>query len=333
MRISNTVASVLAHHRLNAVLVDVGASGGAPDIWKPLASQATYVGFDPDLREIRTDTAGGYRTGIIINKAVCADPSSASVPFFLTESPYCSSMLRPDERALSMYSFASLFRVTQTTSVPATTLNKVVEEHALGQIDWLKMDAQGADLRIYDSLTAELRNRLLAIDTEPGLIDAYQNEDLFIDVHRRLRADGFWLSHVEIRGVPRISQSVLAELGIETRSGIPDSARAHLRSSPGWCEARYLRTVESLKDRRLGERETVLAWAFAMVDGQYGHALEIAQVAKRDFNISAHAERLWVAASEALKGDSTSASTSASRSWLASAAIRKFRALGRLLVR
>ena len=236
--------AILREHGIEPVLVDVGASGGSPEIWRPIASQSTYVGFDPDLREIKRDTAGGYRSGLIINKALCADPSAETVTFHLTRSPYCSSTLPPDAEALSKYSFWDLFEVDRIASVPATTLMRVLTEQSLTQIDWLKIDAQGTDLRIYQSLEETVRHRVLAVDTEPGLIDAYRGEDLFVDVHERLEAEGFWLSNLNLMGVPRLSRSAMQALNIRTSAGLPVIPAGVLRTSPGWCEARYLRTTE-----------------------------------------------------------------------------------------
>lgn len=291
MTVLMELEALLEECRVDPVLVDVGASGGAPEVWKPLVRHATYVGFDPDLREMRRDTGLGYRSALIINKAVCADPGASTVAFYLTESPYCSSMLRPDAKALSKYSFWQLFRSTREVRVAATTLNDVMREQGLGQIDWLKIDAQGADLRIYMSLAESVRRKVLAVDTEPGLLDAYEGEDLFTDVHGRMRAEGFWLSRLNVMGVPRISAEVLGELRIRTHDGRPVGIA--LRSTPGWCEARYLRTAESLRAAGCGQREFVLSWAFALIDEQYGHALELAAAARDSLADHALAERLW----------------------------------------
>lgn len=271
MSLKNEIDGLLAEHGISPVLVDVGASGGAPEIWAPIAHHSRYIGFDPDLREIRRDTAGGYRAGIIVNKAVSPDTDAATVTFYLTESPYCSSMLRPDAAALSSQSFWRLFQVTREVQVPATTLDKVLSAEGIETMDWLKIDSQGADLRIYRSMHDATRSRLLALDTEPGLIDAYEGEDLFVEVHRHMRIEGFWLSNLNVMGVPRVSANVMEHLS-SNETGLLD----RVRNSPGWCEARYFRTADYLTDIRADERVFVLAWVFAIIDGQQGHALELA---------------------------------------------------------
>src|SRR6185503_6525843 len=89
------------------------------------------------------------------------------------------------------------------------TLDAVVKRLGLTGIDWLKVDTQGTDLRIFTTLSANVRSGVLAIDLEPGLIDAYQGEDLFVDTHKTLTQSGFWLSNLDVRGVARMKRSTL----------------------------------------------------------------------------------------------------------------------------
>src|SRR5258706_144731 len=72
------------------------------------------------------------------------------------------------------------------------TLTAAAGRLGLGRIDWLEVDSQGTALRIINSLRDDLRGRLLAVDTEPGLRGAYVGEDLFSDVHGDLVRQGFW---------------------------------------------------------------------------------------------------------------------------------------------
>jgi FkbM family methyltransferase len=325
MDILREIDGLLTEHTVQPVLVDIGASGGAPEIWRPIARYSTYVGFDPDLREIRRDTAGDYRSGLIINKAVSPDPSAEHVTFYLTKSPYCSSMLPPDSAALAKYSFWELFEVTRTVTVPATTLTKVLGEQGLARIDWLKIDAQGADLRIYRSIEEPVRKRILAVDTEPGLLDAYRGEDLFVDVHRHLCGEGFWLSSLNVMGVPRISRAAMDALGIQTSNGLPKLSSGQLRSSPGWCEARYLRTSDWLRQTRCDARDLLLGWIFAIVDGQPGHALEFAHLAREILDDPALGDRLWQSAAQILRLPAPVGTRSASS--MLDRAIRKGRRL------
>jgi FkbM family methyltransferase len=287
-----SVTRIVTTRKVHPVLMDVGASGETLPEWEPIAAQSRYVGFDPDCREMREISDGRFQKATIVNEAVTAESGSNSTTFFLTRSPYCSSTLRPNTEALSKYVFADLFSIEREVVVPATTLNDVVTRLQLPGIDWLKLDSQGTDLRLYQSLADKLRKRLLVIDVEPGLIDAYHGEDLFVDVHATLMQDGFWLSNLSIEGVPRISRKALAE-ALHRRSALNETdLRNAFKPSPGWCEARYVRSLESLAQHEATERDYLLLWVFALLNHTIGFAFEVGLEFERRFPDDADANVL-----------------------------------------
>ena len=263
---------------IHPVLVDVGASGGAPTIWKSIASRSIYIAFDPDLRDMAQSQGGEFFRRIVFNKAVTNDPLKQEVEFHLTAYPHCSSTLPPDLDAVSDYAFHDYFITERKVRAPAITLDQVLDQVKLDRIDWMKVDTQGTDLRLFTSLTEPVRSRMLALDIEPGLIDAYQGEDLFVDAHRYLTKHGFWLSNLNVGGVARIRKSTLQEL-VPNAATRPAFAHRVLKKSPGWAEARYLRTIPTLADKR----DYALLWTFAMMDQQLGFALDVAFEYERTF--------------------------------------------------
>jgi hypothetical protein len=264
------------------VLIDVGASAGTPDIWKPIARQAIYVGFDPDARDLREVADSDFHKAFLVNKALTNDPQADDVHFYFTRSPYCSSTLLPDMESLANYAYADLFTVVDEGTVAATSLDRVLQMLDLPSIDWFKTDSQGIDLRLFNSIPEDVRAQVLAVDIEPGLIDAYQGEDLFVDAHKDLVQQGFWLSWIDVRGNTRVSQATARELVL--RHGLtPQMLRNGMRKTPGWCEARYLRTPGWLQEHQAPQRSYVLLWVFAMVQDQPGFALDVALAAQQRF--------------------------------------------------
>ncbi|MBI1337175.1 MAG: hypothetical protein GC164_09460 [Phycisphaera sp.] len=266
---------VLRELSITPILADVGASGAAPEVWQPLADQSVYLGFDPDLREIRNESGGIFKQSFVLNEAVCPDDSQHSVTFHLTRSPFCSSTLPPDREGLSNYIFAPWFDVQRTTQARATTLNRALHRVGLDRIDWLKVDTQGTDLRIFKSLPEQARP--LAIDIEPGLIPAYEGEDTFTQVHTDLTQQGYWLSDMRVCGSVRINRDTAKDLMQRNPGMDVDGIGNSVRKSPGWVEARYLRSVDALAPHRETTRDHALLWAFAMIDGQCGFALDVAR--------------------------------------------------------
>jgi FkbM family methyltransferase len=289
---SAVIDQLLADLTIRPVLIDIGASGAPPAVWQAIARHSTYVGFDPDLRETRDVRGGVFGRAVILNEAIATEREGGEVPFYLTKSPYCSSTLKPDLAALADYIFADLFVVERETRVRATSLNAVIERLSLPGIDWLKIDSQGTDLRIFNDLREPVHSRVLAVDIEPGLIDAYVGEDLFTDAHRDLTRQGFWLSDLKICGTVRLrkatADTLLSDgLGIDQRF-----LEGKLKVSPCWCEARYLRTLGWLADKGFAERDYALLWVFALLDKQAGFALDLGVEYEKRFGKSATARLL-----------------------------------------
>jgi hypothetical protein len=289
--VNNAIQQLLERLGIRPVLLDIGASGEPPGIWAGIARRSVYVGFDPDLREMREQSDGLFHRTIIANEAVVA-AAADEVTFYLTQSPHCSSTLPPDLGALSNYLFSDLFAVERQAKVRATTLNALMDRLDLPAIDWFKTDSQGTDLRLFTSLRPELRDKVLAVDLEPGLIDAYKGEDLFVTAHEHLIRNGFWLSNLKVMGEVRMRRATLARLSEGGKDLDEKRIRRGVRPSPGWCEARYLRSLDWLKDKQFGQREHALLWAFALLDEQFGFALDLAVEFEQAFGKSPTSEAL-----------------------------------------
>ncbi|MCC7278874.1 MAG: FkbM family methyltransferase [Chromatiaceae bacterium] len=304
------------------VLIDIGASGEPPRIWDAIRTKAVYLGFDPDRRELHDVPDGHYARSIIVNKALTTSAENET-KFYLTYSPYCSSTLRPDSKSLSNYLFSDLFVVEQEVSVPATTIAGILDQFSLPGIDWFKTDSQGTDLRLFQSLPDNIRSQVLAVDIEPGLIDAYQGEDLFVEAHRELLNQGFWLSNLQVCGSIRLRRSTASKLG---EHFIPMVSSTQ-RTSPGWCEARYLRDQDWLVKIGATKDRFLLLWVFAMLDEQYGFALDVAEAYMRCFGSDEWTNLIQNEPLTILETKATQNNRSPS---LLRRAIRKF---GRMLIR
>jgi hypothetical protein len=270
---------ILVGHSIEPVLVDIGASGGSPKIWQPIRAHSTYVGFDGDDRDIRHPQEHEFRHAHFVHEVI-APNGDREVTFYLTRSPYCCSTLKPNTLVTENFLSADSFIVEREQRARAASLNELVDRLSLERIDWMKIDTQGTDLRIYNSLRRELRDRMLAIDAEPGLRGAYVGEDLFCDVHKQLVADGFWLSNLKVCGLVRMRKSTLNALAAREPALDADAIARALRPTPGWTECRYLRSLESLAkvsaEGKSGRRDYLLLWVFALIDKQYGFALDLA---------------------------------------------------------
>lgn len=273
---STVIDRLIREAGLHPVLFDIGASGGPPHIWDGVAPHSIYVGFEPGSNVTESGDAHGFFKRLIIRSAVTPDGRSDTARFYVTQAPYCSSTLEPDLASLTNYLISDLFVVKEETEMPVYTIDAVMKDLCLDRIHWFKSDSQGTDLRLFLSIRDEVRRRVLAVDIEPGLIDAYVGEDLFVDAHRNLTGNGFWLSNLKVCGMPRMKRSTLQKVSHGREHLDEEQVKRAMRSTPCWCEARYFRTTEWLREADLTKDDYILLWVFAMLDEQPGFALDLA---------------------------------------------------------
>jgi|ERR1017187_1918089 FkbM family methyltransferase len=259
------------------ILFDVGASGGLNPAWKKLAKYSVCVAFDPDDREMvatRKDSSV-YRELHVFNRALTSGSEGSSV-FHLTSSPACSSLLRPKGEALANWEFASRFAVVKETTIETVHVSTVLRELGLNRIDWFKTDSQGTDLRLFLSLGTSIISRVLVAEFEPGIMDAYENEDKLWTVMLRMDELGFWMSDMTVKGSNRIRKDLLTGFSKFERTYM-----IHLhKMSPGWAEVTYLNSMFGLD---VGKRDYLLAWICASSRRQHGFALELAGAGHQRF--------------------------------------------------
>ena len=267
MKIIDTILQSSFFKDYPPVLIDIGASGGINPKWKIIAKYACCVAFDADDREfqISEQTNKDYKKLIHVNRIVTALPSG-NAPFYLTQSPFCSSLLEPDEEKLRPWLFKSLFEVKKITSLPAVTLAETLDSAGISYIDWFKVDTQGTDLRLFKSMPQGIRETILLAEFEPGIMDAYKNEDKLYSVMEEMQIQGFWLSSMNVKGTQRLQNSYSAQIGSFLSERI-------IKTSPGWAELVYFRNPGNLSLRSL-----LLMFVFAVMECQYGFALELADI-------------------------------------------------------
>jgi hypothetical protein len=273
-RSANEVVRLLDGAGIRLALVDVGASLEPFAAFRPLLGHATYVGFDPDRREVHDVKVGSGRLAIV-DKAVVADPDQDKARFFLTRNPTCSSTLAPRPEAVAPYLHAYRFEVVDTTEVAATTLTQALESVGVERVDWIKLDSQGTDLRLLRSLGDDLWAGLMAVDAEPGFDPYYEGEDTFGELHRQLVERGFWLADLELTTAVRLRREVFDEsLGAKTKLSRLGYEFA-LKTSPIAAGPRYLRTVESLRRADAPRDDYLRLWACAWFSGNHPYALDV----------------------------------------------------------
>ncbi|MDF9799677.1 hypothetical protein OKW21_004940 [Catalinimonas alkaloidigena] len=242
------------------VLVDIGASNDINPVWKKIASFSIGLAFDADDRDFefieKEDKL--FKKLYVFNKIVVDKAEHDEMDFYLTKSPYCSSLLEPNLPKLQPYHYADFFEVTNKIKLKIVELKKVIEEIGIDYVDWFKTDAQGIDLRLFSSLSQQMQNKTIMLEFEPGLIDAYKQEDKVVDVLNYMRDKEFFLLSLDVKGPFRITKSVFDHT---FKSQLSKKFAKHgLKRVPGWAEMAFL---NELTDPDCTAREYILAWLFS----------------------------------------------------------------------
>jgi FkbM family methyltransferase len=274
MRNVDKAIDLLTSSGIDLTLVDIGASLEPFEAFQPLLDHATYVGFDPDRREIHHQSDGSGQR-VVVDKAVVAEPGRDTTQFFLTRNPTCSSTLPPRTDTAAAYLHAYRFAVVDTVEVPATTIDEALSSIGVDRVDWIKLDTQGTDARLLRSMSDELWGGLMAVDAEPGFSPHYEGEDVFGELHRDMIDRGFWLADLVLTTAVRLRREVLDE-SFRARSKLMRMVyELALKPSPTAAGPRYLRTVASL-ERSGGSREDYLRlWGCAFFSGNHPYALDV----------------------------------------------------------
>ncbi|HYD63872.1 FkbM family methyltransferase [Azospirillum sp.] len=269
--------SVLTATGLTPVLLDIGCSGPALPIWQPIKQYSYLIGYDPDDRDIDRGFGEGFRQAALVQAAVCDNDRDQTMRIVLTAHPSCSSHLYPNDPVLAHYCFHEFFEVKREVQVRATSLNRTLEELRLPQIDWIKVDAQGCDLRILRNLHQDAFDRLVAVDTEPGFHEYYQTEDQFHVIHDYLINNGFWLAQLDHQRYARTRPDTVRYLTDLVGAPSPAALLDRLGKSPTAAEARYLRTIEHVLrlPPRPRERAMLLLFAFSVLIKLPGFAADV----------------------------------------------------------
>ena len=106
-----------------------------------------------------------------------------------TVHPMCASLYAPDERYADLFDDLEVMRLKGTSEISTVSLDRFVNDHGLGAIDFVKIDIQGAELDVFQGGISTLRN-LLFVVCEVEFVPLYHGQPLFGDVDAWLRRHG-----------------------------------------------------------------------------------------------------------------------------------------------
>lgn len=280
-KIINTILNTPEVISSPPVLVDIGASGQLHKKWRSIAKYSICVAFDADDREFGfIEKEQSKFKKLFVYNCIVSDETVADKTFYLTKSPYCSSILQPDLDNLSNYSYADIFRIDKTIKLKTVSISKALKDIEIERVDWFKTDSQGLDLRLFKNLDESIRSKIIVSEFEPGLINAYKNEDKLFAILEYFDKYNFWLSDFVVKGVPRISSDLFTS--IYRNKKLSKLLSLSMKRSPGWGELTYLNSFS--EDDNFAKREYLIGCLFSLIENQFGFAYELSHRGFNKFN-------------------------------------------------
>jgi FkbM family methyltransferase len=174
------------------VVVDVGCRWGFADFWQQLSPRLVLYGFDPDPGECER-LRGLYkdRPNVHVVPLGLADTSGERT-LYMTREMACSSLYRPDPALTGSIPELACASETGTSKIQVTTLDEWSASNAVSNIDFMKLDTQGAELDVLRGGQRALAS-VSALEVEVEFNPIYINQPLFGDVDKFLRGKGFVL--------------------------------------------------------------------------------------------------------------------------------------------
>ncbi len=177
-------------------VIDIGARANSNRQWHHFGADLRYVGFEPHAEECARLNAVTPDTATFYPFALAREPGKATL--HVHDNPTSSSLYPPDPEVLKRFAFRDNMRVVESRGLELTTLDLALDDKAVGPVDFIHVDAEGADLDILRGGENTLRApSLFGLCTEVRL-NRFMRTPVFSEVDAFLRGFAFDLYDLDV---------------------------------------------------------------------------------------------------------------------------------------
>lgn len=169
----------------NLHLCDVGARWGIEKPWKSFRDIIDLISFEPDKEEYNLLVKKKNPNDMIYPYALSNDQKKA--PLNLTKNRGNSSLYKPNYDFLKNYPYSDKFRIEETITVEVTSLDALHSDKIITNMDFIKIDVQGAELDVLKGGENLLLENILGVEVEVEFQPLYEYVPLFSDIDSFIR--------------------------------------------------------------------------------------------------------------------------------------------------
>ncbi|MFB2934202.1 FkbM family methyltransferase [Aerosakkonemataceae cyanobacterium BLCC-F154] len=219
--------------------------------WGIFAPNLTIYAFDADADACNianADLASRQVNWTEKHIPLALSDTEGEATLYVTNHPMCSSLFPPNEAYISRFSeLIEYMSLDFSIDIETTTIDAFCQAEGITEIDFLKVDVQGADLKVLQGAKEVLESSVSVIQAEVLFCELYQNQPLFSDIDRFLREREFTLFSLPVAFRHRQISPIVSEV------------------NPGqllWGDALYIRdSLEERVNKSLKEPDKILKLA------------------------------------------------------------------------
>ena len=134
--------------------LDVGAHYGETTL-PGLPDDVLIYAFEPNLA-VALRSVGKHSRFVVLPMAIAE--VNGCTPFYVTANDSCSSTLPLDAAGVAQWKSNEGLQLIETQYVPSIRLDTFLDRAGIAHVDYLKVDAQGADLAVVRSLGQRIKD-------------------------------------------------------------------------------------------------------------------------------------------------------------------------------
>ncbi len=168
--------------------MDIGARGGLGWPWSKLPSDLLHVVFvepDPEEAEKLQKDMAANGSGMVLPFALWRN--DAELLLNINRWPATSSLYPANHIFLDQFPESDRFYSERKISIQGHSIDSLAGNSVLPNIDFIKIDVQGAELPILEGGEKTLAAGLIGLEVEVEFAEMYSGQPLFADVDRFVR--------------------------------------------------------------------------------------------------------------------------------------------------